>query len=236
MALKNLIVDTGRETEEVIEEIISAYVRFEIEPHAIVFTPAGNQLGNAEKIIVYFAAVLGWKYVFDEPPGMSTKPADLEDALGIHGSTLRTVLKRLKDSHILAVTDGRYSIRASNLAAAAAVVSGEKRLPSSAAKSRRVKAGDSKVGVDTTAKDKTTSKRKTGVPIKASLEGLFGEGFFGEFRTLTQIVERLHELAVNAKVTSLSGPVAALVREKKLERKKADRNGKQVWTYRALRD
>ena len=58
--------------------------------------------------------------------------------------------------------------------------------------------------------------------------------FFSEFRTLKQIVERFHEIAVIAKATSLSGPVANLVRDKKFERKKLDENGKKVWAYRAL--
>ena len=235
MALKDLIVDTGAETEKALEEIIADFVRFEIEPHAIVLTPAGNALGNAEKVVIYSAAIFGWKYVVDEPPRVSTTPADLGDALGIQGSTIRTVLKKLKDDNILSVADGHYSIRVSNLAAAAGVVKGEKRLSSTAATSKRRKLDNPKVRVDATARNRTKSRRK-GVPIAASLDALLGEGFFDEFRALTEVVERLHELAVNAKMTSLSGPVAALVREKKLERKKTDRNGKQVWAYRALQD
>ena len=39
MALKDLIVDSGTVTEALIEEIVSAYVKYEIDPHAIVFTP-----------------------------------------------------------------------------------------------------------------------------------------------------------------------------------------------------
>ena len=233
MTLKDLIVDPGGETEKAIEEIISAYVRFEIDPPDIVFTPRGNALGNAEKVIVYFSAVLGWRYVVDEPLAVITKPAELEDALGIYGSTLRNVLKRLKDNHILAVADGHYSIRASNLAEAARLVSGQKRLGASAVKSRRT--GGSSAKAAGNARNSAKSKRKAGMPIKASLEALLGEGFFGESRTLKQIVERLHELAVNAKMTSLSGPVAALVRENKLERKKANKSGKRVWTYSAPR-
>ena len=236
MALRDLIVDSGGVTEEAIEEIISAYVKYEVDPHAIVFTPEGNALGNAEKVIVYSASVLGWRYVVDEPPLVSTKPADLEDALGIPGGTLRPVLKKLKDNHILAVADGHYSIRASNHAAARCIVSGEKHLPASQPKSKATKTGNPSVAADGAAKDGNKSKKKAGVPIKASLETLLGEGFFCEFRTLAQIVERLHELAVNAKVTSLSGPVADFVRDKKLERKRAERNGKQVWAYRASQD
>ena len=236
MALKDLIVDSGTVTEKAIEEIISAYVKYEVDPHAIVFTPEGNALGNEAKAIVYFTAILGWKFVVDNPPLVGTKPANLEDVLGIQGSTLRPVLKKLKDNHILAVDNGEYSIRASNLTAARHIVSGEKHLRASRSNSKGTKAGELGVTADTAARDTAKSKRKPGVPIKASLEVLLSEGFFIEFRTLAQIVGRLHELAVIARVTSLSGPVADLVRDKKLERKKVDENGKQVWAYRVFQD
>ena len=234
MALKDLIVDGGAVAEDAIEKIISVYVRYEIDPPAIVFTTEGSALGIAAKVIVYSAAVFGWKYVVDEPPVISTKPADLEHALGIPGGTLRPVLKKLKDNHLLAVADGHYSIRASNLTAAARVVSGEKHLAASQPKSKNTKADDSSVAADTSVKSSAKAKKKAGLPIKDSLEALLSEGFFSEFRTLKQIVGRFHELAVIAKATSLSGPVADLVRNKKFERKKVDENGKQVWAYRAL--
>ena len=236
MALKDLIVDSGAVAEEVIEKIISVYVKYEVDPPAIVFTPESNALGNVEKVIVYFVAVLGWKYVVDEPPVVSTKPADLEEALGIHGGSLRPVLKKLKDNHFLVVADGHYSIRASNFAAAGRVVSGENHLSASLPKSKNTKAGDASGSADTAATNPAKPKKKAGVPIKSSLEALLDDGFFSEFRPLAQIVERLHEIAVIAKVTSLSGPVADLVRDKKLKRKKVDENGKQVWAYRALQD
>lgn len=236
MALKDLVVDSGAVTEKAIEEIVSGYVKYEVDPQGIVFTPAGNALGNAEKVIVYFAAVVGWKYVVDEPPFVSTKPADLEDAIGIGGGTLRPVLKKLKDNHILVVADRHYSIRASNLAAAARIVNGVNQLPASHSKSKGKKSGNPSGAADAAARVGVKSKKKAGVPIKASLEALLDEGFFGEFRTLGQIVERFHELAINAKVTSLSGPVADMVRDKKLERKRADEKGNKVWAYRASRD
>ncbi len=233
MALKDLIVDSGKVTEAALEEIISGYVKYELNPCAIVFTPEGSALGNMEKVIVYCASILGWRYAVDDPPSVSTKPADLEDILGIPGGTLRPLLKRLKDNHILAVSEGHYSIRPSNLAAAGRIVSGKKNLATFPSKSKVVKAAKSNVRSDAVLSGNTKSKKKAGMPIKASLESLLGEGFFSEFRTLAQILERLHELAVNAKITSLSGPAADLVRHKKLERKKVKENGKQIWAYRA---
>ena len=171
----------------------------------------------------------------DDPPSISTKPADLEKALGIKGGTLRPILKQLKDNHILASADGHYSIRPSNLAAAGHIVRREERVQVSAPKSRRVKRDKRSAAVDDAAKNNAKPKKKTGVPIKASLIGLLHEGFFSEFRTLTRLADRLQELAVNAKKTSLSGPVAELVRDKKLVRKKIKENGRLVWAYRTPR-
>lgn len=236
MALKDLIVDSGSVTEAAIEEIVSTYVNYEVNPPAIVFTPAGIALGNAEKVIVYATAVLGWKYVVEEPPPVSTKPSDLEGSLGIPGGTLRPILKKLKDNHILVVSEGQYSIRISNLAVARRLVSGEKNVLSSSSKSKRAKASGTRKTGNTVDKNRLKSKKKARAPIRASLERLLSDGFFDEFRTLTKILGRLHELAINAKITSISGPVAELVREEKLERKKTKDNGKQVWTYRASQD
>ena len=235
MALKDLIVGSGTVTEEAIEKIISPYVKYEVDPPAVVVTPAGYALGNAEKVVVYLVAGLGWRYVVDDPPRISTRPADLEHALGIPGGTLRPVLKKLKDNHILTVADGQYSIRPSNIAAAGRIVSGKKSLAASPPKLRGVSSAKRGGEADDRAADKTKSKKKAGMPIKASLETLLREGFFSEYRTLAQVGERLQELAVNAKMNSLSGPVANLVREKKLERTRAEANGNQVWTYRNWR-
>ena len=133
--------------------------------------------------------------------------------------------------------EGRYYITKTGLGAINNKFSKEKaNLPASQPKSKGAKVGNRSVAADGATKNRAKSKKLAGAPIKASLEALLDEGFFSEFRTLAQIVERLHELAINAKVTSLSGPVADLVRNKKLERKKADGNGKQIWAYRALRD
>ena len=233
MALKDLIVDSGSVTEAAIEDIVSTYVNYEVNPHAIVFTPAGNGLGNTEKVIVYATAVLGWKFVVDEPPPVSTKPSDLEDSLSIAGGTLRPILKKLKDNHILAVSNGHYSIRISNLAVAGRLVGGEKNVLASSSKSKRAKMSDTRKAAKTVGKNGLKSKKKARAPIRASLERLLSDGFFSEFRTLTQILGRLHELAINVKMTSISGPVAELVREGRLERKKINDNGKQVWAYRS---
>jgi hypothetical protein len=47
------------------------------------------------------------------------------------------------------------------------------------------------------------------------------------------VVERLHEMAIIAKATSLSGPIAELVRKGRLVRRKTTQGTKEVWGYEA---
>ena len=126
MALKDLVVDRGKITEEMVEKIIANFVRYELDPNAIVLTPEGTTLKNDAKILVYLVAVLGWQYVIGEEHQVDTRPAALEIALGIPGGTLRPILKKLKDAHLLTVNKGHYSIHPSNLNAISQIVQGEK--------------------------------------------------------------------------------------------------------------
>ena len=235
MALKDLVVDRGKITEEMVEKIIANFVHYELDPNAIVFTPEGASLKNDAKTLIYLVAILGWQYVIGEEHQADTRPAALEIALGIHGGTLRPILKKLKDSHLLAVVEGHYSIHPSNLDAISRVVRGEMQVPtpSKSAKTSKAKSNNKKVTPRTEENTKKTTK-KPGVPIRASLEQLIADGFFVEYRTLGQVSERFHELAIMTKVTSLSGPIADFVRDKKLQRKKIKQKEKQVWAYKAV--
>jgi hypothetical protein len=236
MPLKDLVADRGKITEEIIERIVDDYVRYDPKSYEIVFTPKGVALNNDCKILVYLAAALGWRYVVDDEKSTDTKPANLEAVLGIPGGTLRPVLKKLKDAHLLAVADGHYSVRIANLDAIERAVTAEKTVTPNRRSTRKTKGNSAPTSADfqpveVVEKDK---KRRSTVPNTLSLSNLFEQGYFKEYRTLSQVVGRLHEQAIIAKSTSLSGPIADLVRRGKLERKKIDEGGKQVWGYKAI--
>ncbi|MBL6935648.1 MAG: hypothetical protein ISR48_09565 [Alphaproteobacteria bacterium] len=235
MALKDLVADRGKVAEGMIETIISGFVRYELNPNEIVFTPEGAALNNDAKVLIYLVAALGWQYVIEEKHNTDTKPADLEETLGIPGGTLRPVLKKLKDAHLLTVVDGHYSIRPSNLDAIGRAARGEKSAQTAKKVTKKSKARPGKETSSPLSEgDTNKTKKKSGVPIRSSLDELIGDGFFNEFRTLGQVSDRLHEQAIIAKVTSLSGPAAEFVRDKKLQRKKIENKGKQVWAYKAI--
>ena len=233
MALKDLVADRGKITEEQIEIIVTKYVRFDPKTIEIIFTPESVKLNNEAKILLYLVSVAGWEYVVDEKPNIETNPQALQEVLGIPGGSLRPVLKKLKESHLVGVSNSNYSIRPANLEAIGKIIDGEKKVAKQTkSPSKKAKASSSKSDVGAKA-DSPKAKRKSRTPIRPSLDELLRDGFFQEYKTLGQIVERLHEQAIIAKPTSLSGPMAGLVREQKLERKKIEKFGQHVWAYKA---
>ncbi|TPN62578.1 hypothetical protein FJ986_25405 [Mesorhizobium sp. B1-1-1] len=238
MALKDLVADRSKLTEAAIEEIVRDYIRYDPGTYDVVLTPAGLALSNDSKVLVVLVAIAGWQYVVDEVRAVDTKPAALEHMTGIAGGTLRPTLKKLKDAHLVVSTSDGYAIRVANLDAIGRVIEGEKAVAKSGPrKSKRTAAGEEESttnGADSSLGSRISKgRRKTGVPIRSSLGQLVDNGFFAEERTLGQVVTRLHEMAIIAKTTSLSGPIAEMVRSGKLARKKVTEGGKDVWSYRS---
>lgn len=224
MALKDLVAKRSEIAESVIEGIVSKYVRYYTDTLEIGFTPDGAGLSGEKKVLVYLVAILGWRYVTDEPPTLSTKPADLERVLGIPGGTLRPFLKSLKDGHLIAPHAGGYSVREGNLEAIAAAISGEKK------PARR------KVSVDAAPKAQAKSngkavRRSTGNPVSSNIDAWIKNGFFESPRTLHAVHHRLHEHGVIARQTSISGPLLKAVQQRRMKRQKIMEGGKEVWAY-----
>ncbi len=238
MALKDLIADRSKLTEAAIEAIVRDYVRYDPGTYEVVLTPAGLALSNDAKVLVLLVAMAGWQYVVDEVPAVDTKPAALEQMTGIAGGTLRPTLKKLKDAHLVVSASEGYAVRVANLDAIGRVVAGEKAIARPAFRKSKRAAADKDISTiesaDTFLENRNgKGRRKTGVPIRGSLARLVDSGFFAEERTLGHVVSRLHEMAIIAKTTSLSGPIADLVRDGKLARKKMTEGGKDVWSYRS---
>lgn len=233
MALKDLVTDYRQVAEETIEKIVSAYVRYDAGTRRIVLTPQSRQLGNDARVLVYLVAVLGWQYVLDEEWSPPTKPADIESELGIAGGTLRPILKKLKDAHLLAVVGGHYRAQVANLDSIEQAIAGD--LPKTAVRRTppRAAARGGQAADDSDPADNSRQKKKRGASgaLKAFLLKWIADGFFNEPRTLTNLLERYHEHGVIAKQTSLSGLVLDAVREGLLARTRADVGGKQVWVY-----
>lgn len=237
MALKDLVIDDRKIAEERVEKIIAPYLRYNPAVQKIVWTPQANSLSNERKVLVFLVGVLGWQYVLDQSQDVATKPADLEGALGVGGGTLRPILKKLKDLHLLVVEDGHYRVQPANLDSIEAAISGE--TPKAARKGRARK--PTRISQETANDDtpdqvgdtKRKKNRSTSGQLRTFLTRWAGDGFFNEPKTLANLLERYHEHGVITKQTSLSGLVLEAVREGLLARAKIDVGGKQVWAYRA---
>jgi hypothetical protein len=238
MALKDLVADRSKLTEAAIEEIVRNYVRYDPDTYEVVLTPAGLALSNDAKVLVILVAIVGWQYVVDEVRPVETKPAALEHVTGIAGGTLRPTLKKLKDAHLVVATSEGYAVRVANLDAIGRVIAGGKAIARPAPRKPRRASADEDESTGESADSSVDIAREKGcrrasVPISGSLTRLVDTGFFEEERTLAQVMDRLHEMAIIAKRTSLSGPIANLVREGRLTRKKVTEGGKDIWSYRS---
>jgi hypothetical protein len=223
MSLKDLVAKKSEISEAVIEAIVLKYVRYYTDTSEIGFTQEGAELSGENKVLVYLVALLGWRYVTENPPVNSTKPANLEKVLGIAGGTLRPILKNLKDAHLIASSAEGYTVREGNLEAIAAAINGGKKASRKNVELAR--------RVATTKKPSTTVKRSTGSPISSKVDAWIKEGFFKTPRTLRVVCERLHEQGVIAQQTSISGPLLRAVQQGHVVRRKISENGKEVWAY-----
>ena len=234
MALKELVADANQLTEKAIEGIVAPYVHYDPSSYSVVFTPSGASLANVQKVLVYVVALLGWKYVVDEVQPVHTKPADLESALGISGGTLRPILKKLKDNHLITAQDGHYNAQPANMDAISQIVSGAKVLSQGQGKSRsKTAAKTAKVSgghVSETDDNKKKPKSSAGA-LRSTLEKLIEDGFFDQSKTIGELQSRFHESAIIVKQTSLSGLLLRGVQDGLLKRKKMDVEGKHLWTY-----
>jgi hypothetical protein len=225
MALKSLVAKKSEIAESVIEEIVSKYVRYYTDTLEVGFTPECASITSERKILVYLVALLGWQYVIDQNPEVSTKPADLEKVLGIPGGSLRPLLKNLKDAHLIAPTaGGGYSVREGNLESIAAIINGAK-------KTAQRKSAKSPKASKTPQDSGKATKRTSNNPISPKLDTWIADGFFKTPRTLKSVHDRLHEQGVIARQTSVSGPLLKAVKQNRLSRKKITEAGKEVWAY-----
>lgn len=232
MALKDLVADASKIDEEAIEAIIANFVRYDPTEAKIVFTSGGTALKNEQRLLVYLVAVLGWKYVVDEPPNPKTKPSDIEIATGISGGTLRPLLKKLKDSHLVSVVNGHYFIQSANFETVRRTVA-EGGTSRHATRKRKPRPKSDSTRVDKHLHESNGKPRKGAAgELQTKLEEWLSDGYFSQDRTIKDLQNKYHEHAIIVKQTSLSGLLLRAVRSGLLTRAKVERNGKQVWSYR----
>lgn len=226
MALKELVADQIKVDESQIEAIVADFIRYDPSAYSIVWLPKGRALNNEGRILVYLVAIMGWRYVVDDAKPVATNPNAIENSLGIKGGTLRPILSRLKDQNLLRQSDGNYEIQIINLDEV-------ERMVSAASDCKGSKSLRSKKCTSSRSAPARSVGKKTGVDYKSFIENWIAEGYFADYLTLSQILEKFHEHAVITKQTTLSGIMMKLVQQGLLMRKKITRDGKSVWGYTA---
>lgn len=125
MALKDLISDSGKVTEEAVEKIVAPYVGYDVKGKTITLRPAFGKLGSKQKVLVYLVALQGWPFVTDSKDiSTSVPPAELQKKLSIPGGTLRPLLRDLSDAHIISENTHRYSVEPAGLYEVSAIIDG----------------------------------------------------------------------------------------------------------------
>jgi hypothetical protein len=240
MGLKDLIAQRSSLNEAAIEEVVKDYVRYDPEQKAIVLLPAAARLPNKNKVLIYLVALQGWPFVSDDDIEVDAKPAEITDATGIQGGSLRPTLKELKDGHVIAEQGGRYSVRTGSLSAIRQMLSVDgggivlrrtrRKADGAAAQSDEQSETDEAVAKLAEKKPvKKPASRKSG--LVDQFDGWIAQGFFDQRRTLADVQKKFAKEGVIVPRTSIPGMLLRAVHQRTLERDEADVDGKNVWIY-----
>jgi len=237
MALKDLIASKSALTEEAIETLIEDYIRYDVEEKEITLLPAATALSSKQKVLVYLVALQGWPIVAkgEDVPPTAAKPAEIGERVGIHGGTLRPLLKDLKDRHLIGWKGGMYLVRAASLADIKKEMDGTasaKKPPRPRRKQPSAEHPERAAKIDPKLKRKSSGGKSGNLAEK--FNSWIAEGFFKEPRTLSAVQDRFHEQGDILPQSSVPWFLLTAVRAKppRLARKKADIAGKRVWVYK----
>lgn len=112
MALKDLIIDDKKASEELIESIIMDYVRIGQSSNNVIFTSLANStLNNKQKVLVYLVARKAIKFLDQNQDFVEkVKPDIISKELHLVGATTRVILRRLAADGVIYSEKGEYFI------------------------------------------------------------------------------------------------------------------------------
>ena len=230
MALKDLIASKAALAEEVIEEIVSEFARYDPDHKTIILTPKAHDLPSKAKVLIYLVALQGWPFVVDEPVPTDSKPGEIEQYTGIMGGTLRPILKELKDRSVIIERGGRYFVRDVGLGAIKAELDGRSSAEHQIKSWRRARVTPAKErGSEKETMRRTRRSAEAG--IQEQFDALFEEGFFDKPKTLADVQRQFHKHAIIVPQSSIPPYLLKAIRSGRLERDKDDVNGRRVWVY-----
>jgi len=225
VALKNLTVEKSKLTEDAIESVVKDYIRYDPDALEIVVLPKFSNLDSRRKVLVYLAAVRGWPFVTEQPPDEGAKPAEIERHTRIQGGTLRPILKKLKDTNVVAKRSGKYVLPNHNISLVAEMLS--QHSPAPAKQTDRKKPSGLRSGSKRT--KKKSAKKHAGPG--GLVQDLLRKGYFTNGRLLKDVQQRLAGKGFHYPPTSLSGVMQRLVQQELLHREKVKVGNRSSYQY-----
>lgn len=263
MALKDLVVSNAVFSEEIIEDLIARYARYDPDANRVILLPDATALSHRQRIAVYLVALAGWSFLVPEGgPPTSAKPAEIEAALNIAGGTVRPILKEFKDSRMVQVADGRYSVNPATVTHLREVIEGQAVPRTRPRRSRAQAAPASQPSPKSTLTSvpngkqqdeddlKDTEKREAGGKKKRSrrdatvagmgplqrVRKLIAEGWFSKPRPVREIVHELAARGATYRGQDLTRQMQDLTKSGELRREKRalPGGGRPVWHYTSI--
>lgn len=228
MSLKDLTISLNQVTEELIEQIVSPFIRYDLENSQIFFLPESNILSARARILIFLTATKGWEFL-DPEKNTAIAPREIENATGISGGTVRPLLGELVNDRLIVRTGtGAYEVSA----VALPLILQQLRRSSKVDAPEDAPRG---FGVEEHQDNSKGGQRKPTRPrsnISSSVSKLVDDGYFSKNKTIGDVLRTLHEKGITIAVTSLSGALLTLVRQERLVREKDASDG--IYRYRSI--
>lgn len=223
MALKDLVTKGSEFTEKQVEEIVSKYVRYDVDKKQIHSLYEFGPLKNRSKVLIYLVALHGWPFLTKESMPIEATPATIGKAINLAGGTLRPTLKELKDSHVISSTGKLYRVHTAAFGQIKEILAGSGKLETSTRPKNKAQA---KKG------GKAKGAKKKGLrDLKSMFDKFIADGFFDQSRVIGDVKNRFAEKGFTVPLSTLSGMLQKAAHEK-LSREKKEVNKKRVWVYK----
>jgi hypothetical protein len=230
MALKDLAIKEAALTEKQVEDIVSKYVRYDVEKREIHFLFDFTPLKTRNKVLVYLVALHGWPFLTNESAPLAATPAAIGKSINVDGGTLRPALKALKDAHIISPTGKMYGVQSAAFGKIREILEGGGHDENVVRRPKKTKKGRGRQGGGR-AGEENQGRKKSLRDLQGLFDKFIADGFFDQPRVIGDLKDRFAEIGETVPLTTLSGMLKKAAREK-LTRKKKEIARKRVWVYK----
>ena len=110
MGLKDLIISKKQITEDLLERIIKGNVELIGETKGVNLTRKALKFSSKTKVLLYLCGKQAWEWIDKSQEKYKTSISELVQELGILNTTVRSLLKGLKDDGLVFSDKGKYHV------------------------------------------------------------------------------------------------------------------------------